>query len=139
MLEHYEKGWKDRDFIAEVQKERGVTKAQATKWLRDKIPAEKYFQKKIMEALKEEYPDAYIVKVSQGAYSIGGIPDIMCIVRGRYFGFEVKRPVFGEVSSLQELAVRKINASGGTAAIVTYPEEAVSVLKWKFGEGNVII
>lgn len=139
MLEHYEKGWKDRDIIAEVQKERGVTKAQATKWLRDKIPPERYYQKKIMEALKKEYPDAYIVKVSQGAYSIGGIPDIMCIVLGRYFGFEVKRPVFGEVSSLQELAVRKINASGGTAAIVTYPEEAVSVLKWKFGEGNVII
>ncbi len=139
MLERYKKGWKDRDYIAEVQKERGITKAQATKWLRERIPLESYYQKKIMEALKKEYPDAYVVKVSQGAYSIGGIPDIMCVVRGRYFGFEVKRPVFGEVSSLQELAVNKINASGGTAAIVTYPEEAVSVLKWRFGEGDVII
>ena len=92
-----------------------------------------------MDALHEEYPDAYIVKVSQGAYSIGGIPDIMCVVQGRYFGFEVKRPVFGEVSSLQELAIRKINASGGTAAVVTYPEEAVSVLKWRFGEGELIL
>lgn len=139
MLEHYEKGWKDRDYIAEVQKERGITKAQAAKWLREKIPSERYYQKKIIEALRKEYPDAYIVKISQGAYSIGGIPDIMCIVRGRYFGFEVKRPVFGEVSSLQKLAVSHINNSGGTAAIVTYPEEAVSVLKWRFGEGNVII
>ena len=139
MLEKYEKGWKDRDYITEVQKERGGTKAEAAKWLRDKIPAEKYFQKKIMDALAKEYPDAYIVKVSQGAYSTGGIPDIMCIVRGRYFGFEVKRPVFGEVSKLQELAVQRINASGGTAAIVTYPEEAVSVLKWRFGEGDLII
>ena len=139
MLEHYEAGWKDRDYIAEVQKERGITKAQAVKWLRERIPPERYFQKKIMDALHEEYPDTYIVKVSQGAYSIGGIPDIMCIVRGRYFGFEVKRPVFGEVSSLQELAIRKINASGGTAAVVTYPEEAVSVLKWRFGEGKLIL
>jgi len=135
-MEHYEKGWKDRDFIAEVQKERGVTKAQAAKWLRDKIPSEKYFQKKIMEALREEYPDAYIVKVSQGAYSIGGIPDIMCIVQGRYFGFEVKRPVFGEVSSLQELAIRKINASGGAAAIVTYPEEAIQIIRQRILDSN---
>ncbi len=139
MMEHYEKGFKDRDIIAEVQKDSGITRADAEKWLRKHIPAEKYFQKKIMDALKEEYPDAYVVKISQGAYSIAGIPDIMCIVRGRYFGFEVKRPVFGEVSSLQELAIRKINSAGGTAAIVTYPEEAVSVIKWRFGEGAPIL
>lgn len=50
MLEHYEKGWKDRDYIAEVQKERGITKTQAVKWLRERIPPEKYFQKKILDA-----------------------------------------------------------------------------------------
>ena len=85
MLEHYEKGWKDSDVIAQVQKERGITKTQAVKWLRERIPPERYYQKKIIEALRREYPDAYVVKVSQGAYSIGGIPDIMCVVGGRYF------------------------------------------------------
>ena len=113
MLEHYEAGWKDRDYIAEVQKERGITKAQAVKWLRERIPPERYFQKKIMDALHEEYPDAYIVKVSQGAYSIGGIPDIMCVVQGRYFGFEVKRPVFGEVSSLRNSHAGRLMLPGG--------------------------
>lgn len=54
MLEHYEKGWKDRDYIAEVQKERGITKTQAVKWLRERIPPEKYFQKKILDALHPE-------------------------------------------------------------------------------------
>ena len=50
MLEHYEKGWKDSDVIAQVQKERGITKTQAVKWLRERIPPERYYQKKIRES-----------------------------------------------------------------------------------------
>ena len=36
---------------------------------------------------------------------------------GHYFGFEVKRPVVGIRSKLQEETVRKIQAAGGTAAL----------------------
>jgi len=139
MLENYTGGWKGRDIIAEVQRERGVTRGQAEGWLRKNVPTEKYFQKKIMEALKKEYPKAYIVKIAQGAYSQGGLPDLLFILDGHYFGFEVKRPVFGKVSKLQEAAIRKINAAGGTAAVVTYPEEAVGTIKRWFGEANVIL
>ena len=66
-----------------------------------------------------------MVKISQGAYSQAGIPDVMFIKDGHYFGFEVKRPVVGIRSKLQEQTARMIQAAGGTAAFVCYPEEAI--------------
>ena len=50
----------------------------------------------------------FVVKISQGAYSEGGIPDVLMVKGGHYFGFEVKRPVVGIRSKLQEETVRKI-------------------------------
>lgn len=44
---------------------------------------------------------------------------------GHYFGFEVKRPVVGIRSKLQEETVRKIQDAGGTATFVRWPEEAI--------------
>ena len=85
----------------------------------------KGLQTKIKEALKKRYPDAFVVKISQGAYSQAGIPDVMFIKDGHYFGFEVKRPVVGIRSKLQEQTARMIQAAGGTAAFVCWPEEAI--------------
>ncbi|NSD63411.1 VRR-NUC domain-containing protein [Fusicatenibacter saccharivorans] len=93
--------------------------------LRKLIKDEGYFQSKIKKSLEEKYPDAFIRKISQGAYSEGGIPDILMIRDGHYFGFEVKRPVVGIRSKLQEQTVRMIQAAGGTAAFVCWPEEAI--------------
>ena len=44
---------------------------------------------------------------------------------GHYFGFEVKRPVVGIRSKLQEQTAGMIQAAGGTAAFVCWPEEAI--------------
>ena len=49
----------------------------------------------------------------------------MFIKDGHYFGFEVKRPVVGIRSKLQEQTVEMIRAAGGTAAFVRWPEEAI--------------
>ena len=89
------------------------------------IKKEGYYQTKIKEALKKRYPDAFVAKISQGAYSQAGIPDVMFIKDGHYFGFEVKRPVVGIRSKLQEQTARMIQAAGGTAAFVCWPEEAI--------------
>lgn len=139
MLEKYKKGYKDRDWIGEIAEEKGKTRAEAEAYLRRSIPAERYFQTKIMNRLKKEFPEAFIVKVAQGQYSRAGIPDILCIAEGRYYGFEVKRPIFGKPSKLQEMTVLAINKAGGTAAFVTYPEEAVSIIRWKQGEGEPLL
>ena len=128
MLESYEENWRDRDFVKEIQKERGLSRDDALSWLRDHVPQEKYYQKKVMDGLKEAFPKAYIVKVAQGQYSTSGIPDILCVVNGFYFGFEVKRPVFGRISPIQEMTIKKIWDAGGVATAVSYPEEAIGCI-----------
>ena len=103
-----------------------ATKKDAMKDLRKQIKKESYYQDKIKRGLQKKYPEAFIRKVPQGAYCQAGIPDILMIYKGHYFGFEVKRPVVGIRSKLQEQTVLKIREAGGTAEFVTWPEEAIA-------------
>ena len=121
MLERYENAFV-KSFM---ERKKITTKQKALSELRKLIKKEGYYQSEIKEALKKKYPDAFVVKISQGAYSEGGIPDVLMIKDGHYFGFEVKRPVVGIRSKLQEETVRKIQAAGGTATFVRWPEEAI--------------
>ena len=126
MLERYEKDFDENAFVKSfMERKKITTKQKALSELRKLIKKEGYYQSEIKEALKKKYPDAFVVKISQGAYSEGGIPDILMIKDGHYFGFEVKRPVVGIRSKLQEETVRKIQAAGGTATFVRWPEEAI--------------
>lgn len=125
MLERYEQNFDEEKFLHEYMKKYHMTKKSAIAELRKKIKLEGYYQSKIKEALRKKYPDAFVVKISQGAYSTGGIPDVLFIKEGHYFGFEVKRPVVGIRSKLQEETIRKIRAAGGTAEFVIWPEQAI--------------
>lgn len=126
MLERYEKDFDENAFVKSfMERKKIITKQKALSELRKLIKKEGYYQSEIKEALKKKYPDAFVVKISQGAYSEGGIPDVLMIKDGHYFGFEVKRPVVGIRSKLQEETVRKIQAAGGTATFVRWPEEAI--------------
>ena len=96
MLEKYEKDFDENEFMRSFMERKQIsTKKQALAELRKLIKKEGYYQTKIKEALKKRYPDAFVAKISQGAYSQAGIPDVMFIKDGHYFGFEVKRPVVG--------------------------------------------
>lgn len=90
---------------------------------------ESYYQTKIMEWLKKEYPAAFIWKAAAGPYSQGVIPDICAIIDGKFYGFEVKRPKDGRLSRLQEQAIKKINAAGGIAAVVSYPADVEKIIR----------
>ena len=126
MLERYEKDFDENAFVKSfMERKKITTKQKALSELRKLIKKEGYYQSEIKEALKKKYPDAFVVKISQGAYSEGGIPDVLMIKDGHYFGFEVKRPVVGIRSKLQEETVRKIQAAGGTATFVRWPEDAI--------------
>lgn len=126
MLEKYEKDFDENEFMRSFMERKQIsTKKQALAELRKLIKKEGYYQTKIKEALKKRYPDAFVAKISQGAYSQAGIPDVMFIKDGHYFGFEVKRPVVGIRSKLQEQTARMIQAAGGTAVFVCWPEEAI--------------
>ena len=115
MLERYEPNFDENEFIRSFMEARGLrTKKEAMAALRKEIKKESYYQDKIKKALKAKYPRAFVVKISLSMYSRAGIPDIMMIYCGHYFGFEVKRPVVGVPSKLQEETIRKITAAGGT-------------------------
>jgi hypothetical protein len=105
------------------------TNAKAEKWLYENIPLESYYQDKIMTWLKENVPKAFVWKAAAGSYSRGGIPDVCCIVNGRYYGFEVKRPFIGVPSKLQEQTIKAIRAAGGKAYFVVYAEEVAEILR----------
>ena len=126
MLEKYEKDFDENAFVKSFMERKQITtKRKALSELRKLIKKEGYYQSEIKETLKKKYPDAFVVKISQGAFSEGGIPDVLMIKDGHYFGFEVKRPVVGIRSKLQEETVRMLQAAGGTAAFVRWPEEAI--------------
>ena len=92
---------------------------------------ESYYQAKILEWLKKNHPDAFIWKAQGGPYSNhNGIPDVIALIGGHMFGFEVKRPG-GKPTKLQELAITQINAAGGTALVVTTVEQVKEAIeKW---------
>lgn len=129
MLEKYEQNFDENDFVKSFMVARNFkTKKEALAALRKEIKKESYYQERIKKALKAKYPEAFIVKISQSLYSQAGIPDILMIHNGHYFGFEVKRPVVGIPSKLQEETIRKITAAGGTALFVRWPEEAIQAV-----------
>lgn len=90
---------------------------------------EQYYQTKILRWIKDTYPDAFVWKAAAGPYSQGGIPDICAIIGGRFYGFEVKRPQNGRLSPLQEQTIKKINAAGGIAAVVNFPEDVQRIIE----------
>ena len=84
---------------------------------------ESYYQSKILTWLKRTYPEAFVFKATQGPYSnLNGVPDIIALIDGHFFGFEVKRPG-GKPTKLQEIAIAQINRAGGTAAVVSTPQQ----------------
>ena len=89
---------------------------------------ESWYQAKIIKWLKEAHPDAFVWKAQAGPYCRQGIPDICAIIDGHFFGFEVKRPELGRLSKIQEQTIKKINAAGGTAAVVSFPAQVQEVI-----------
>lgn len=49
-------------------------------------------------------------------------------MNGRYFGFEVKRPLLGRVSPLQEAFHEQIRQAGGQVYVVSYVDEVREIL-----------
>ena len=105
------------------------TTAQAEKYLRAHLPKESYYQDKIIKHIRELFPSAFVWKAAAGAYSRQGIPDVCAVINGRYYGFEVKRPLIGVLSKIQERTIEQIKQAGGRAFVVTYPAEVTELLR----------
>ena len=90
---------------------------------------ESYYQTRIIKWIKAEYPEAFVWKAQAGPYSRQGIPDICMILNGHFFGFEVKRPDNSRLSPVQAQTIKQINAAGGTALVVSYPEQVKEAIE----------
>lgn len=108
------------DLIEYIIQEKGLkTKAGARAYIQDHMPKESYFQKRIIQWIKKHVKNCMVWKEAAGPYSRQGIPDITCIVNGRYYGFEVKRPFIGKLSQIQEQTIKDIRDAGGRAYVVS--------------------
>ncbi|MEY8390485.1 VRR-NUC domain-containing protein [Lachnospiraceae bacterium 45-W7] len=75
-------------------------------------------------------PRCFAWKTHGGMYGTAGIPDIIACVQGRFYAFEVKQPG-GRLSRLQDVTLKKIEAAGGVAVMVTSVDEVKSALAGK--------
>lgn len=114
------------DYLIQIGK--ATNRTGARKYLKARVPLEPKYQEKIMKYLKKRYPKAYIWKAAAGPYSRGGVPDIIALIDGRFYGFEVKRPYYGKPSDLQKQAIKAIRANGGYAGTVCFPEEVEQII-----------
>jgi hypothetical protein len=112
-----------------VEEGRAKTMQEAEKLARRLIPKESYYQRKILEALREEFPEGRWRKNAASAEQQSGEPDIDGVIGGLFVAIEVKRPLLGTVSALQEKAIAEIRESEGCAAVCCYPDEAVGVVR----------
>jgi hypothetical protein len=87
--------------------------------------------KKIRVALAENFPGSYVRKIHGNKFQNIGVPDLLCCVRGIFFGLEVKIPAkrISGVTPAQRHEGNLIVKSGGYFAVVCSPEEAFSFVK----------
>lgn len=81
-------------------------------------------QRKIREALEDEFPTSKWKKIHGGWFQDAGILDLIGCVHGLYFELEVKEPD-GDLSELQRERIEDIQSAGGLAAEVITSEQAI--------------
>lgn len=70
------------------------------------------------------------LKIHGSAYQVGGIPDLIGIVNGHFFGLEVKMPGKDDtVTRKQQWFLEQIRQHGGTSAVVMNPKEALAIVR----------
>ena len=86
---------------------------------------ESSIQDDILEYLKSV--GAYAIKVHVGSYQTQGTPDVLCCYKGRFIGFELKKP--GEsASELQKYRIEQIQRAEGYAYVADSVEQVKEVL-----------
>lgn len=116
-------------FLKAEKKDTCSTTEQARQYIRKNLPKESHYQDKIIKHIRSLIPSAFVWKAAAGPYSRQGIPDVCAVINGRYYGFEVKRPLIGVLSAIQEQTIEQIRAAGGRAYVVSFPTEVTEILK----------
>lgn len=101
----------------------------AEAYLREHVPRERHYQRKIIDFIEKTYPRAVVWKAAAGPYTKTGIPDVCAVINGMFYGFEIKRPYFGEPSKRQLQFIDEIRVAGGVAEVVTFPHEVQAIVE----------
>lgn len=119
------------------------TVKECEKYLRQHLPLEKHYQGRIIKAIEKNFPNAFVYKSAAGPYMRAGIPDVIAIIGGRFYGFEVKRPFIGKLSAIQLATIKAIRNAGGVAEVVSFPAEVEAIIirnmneeEMAYGYGN---
>lgn len=84
-------------------------------------------QRKIQDAIKAE--GHFVFKVHGSEYMMAGLPDLIVCAAGQFIGLEVKMPsTRTNTSARQDYVHGLIRESGGTAAVVCSPTEAIEAI-----------
>lgn len=86
---------------------------------------ESQIQKRILDYLKSR-SDTWAVKII--SCNRKGTPDILACISGRFFAFEVKRPS-GTVAEIQKVQIKRIEDTGGVAAVVYSVEDVQKIIE----------
>lgn len=94
-------------------------------------------QAAVIEAIRAEWPSAWVFHPLGGMYQKPGIPDLLLCVEGAFIGLELKNPRPGEsedaarerATALQRKEIRAINGAGGVGRAVVSVEEAVAAVR----------
>jgi Holliday junction resolvase len=82
--------------------------------------------KKTLKLLRKE--GGFWVKTHGGPFQKSGLPDILGCWKGRFVGFEVKRPGKNP-TEIQKNTIKEIIKAGGIAKIVTSVDEVLNLIK----------
>ena len=98
---------------------------------------ESTLQRKIQKYLKEKLANAVVWKNHGNQYSVLGLPDIMCIYRGKMICIEVKIPG-NKPTKLQEVTLKKMEDAGAITGVAYSVEDVKKILiKNKLMSGGV--
>lgn len=124
-------GFKDKaEAVAWLKRHKGCrTTKEAEKYLRAHLPYEKSYQGKIIRFIKANYPGSFVWKAAAGPYTKEGIPDVCAVIKGKFYGFEVKRPYIGVPTPIQIKTIKQIRAAGGIAEIVSFTSEVERIVE----------
>lgn len=90
----------------------------------------------IRKAILRERPDAWCFKVHGSMMQMAGVPDLLVVVEGQLYGFEVKhrKPTEseeharGRATEQQLYQIEQIRKAGGVAEVILSAEEALEAL-----------
>ena len=80
--------------------------------------------------MKSFHPHIYCVKIHGGIHQARGLPDIVGVANGYFFGLEVKMP--GKEHTVTEIQAKKlddIDAAGGITGVVTSVQQAIEIIE----------